>query len=479
MCGNKSLLSAFPPQRVLYYEIKMGEDATLLREYAQSGSDRAFSGLVDRHFNLVYATALRIASGDAHLAQDVVQSVFTDFASKARSLPRDVILGGWLYKHTCFVAANAIRQEQRRRTREKQAFEMNSANEPSDPIWSRLGPVLDEAMSRLRTSDRDALVLRFFEQKSLRTVGTALGISEEAARKRVDRALERLRDFFARRGLCFSAGVLSSALDGHAAAAAPAGLSSVVANAALVEAAKGGAAGLSLIKLITITRLMTITKAKIAMSAVAVAMTAAIIIQSKDNSRLKQDNRELREQSEALSDQLRTATERPAEASGLDQNQVRELMRLRGEVGLLRDQLARAKKAQETKVNITKSSTSGAEVPTESASDDPVAQQLKTQVAKMNFSKLFMLAMHGGGDTNDLATEQFYNQFQVVYQGSLNEITNPSGTIVLREKTPWQAAGGGWLRVYGLADGASVVHEEPDGNFEPWESQHTQKPAGQ
>jgi RNA polymerase sigma factor (sigma-70 family) len=452
----------------------MDEDATLLRNYAESGSDRAFSALVDRHFNLVYATALRIANGDAHLAQDVVQSVFADFASKARSLPRDLILGGWLYKHTCFVAAKAVRQEHRRRNRERKAFEMNSANEQADSIWSRVGPVLDEAMRRLDTSDRNALVLRFFEQKSFRTVGAVMGVSEEAARKRVDRALEKLRGFFAQRGLSFSAAVLSTALDSHAAAAAPMGLSSVVASAALAEAAKSGGPGLPLIKLITITRLMTITKAKIGLSAVAVGMTAAIIIQSQDNSRLQRENSALGAQTAAISDKLRAEHERPPAAAGLDQHQFLELIRLRGEVGVLRDQLARVNKPPEARVDSRK-----VDSPNESASDDPVAQQLKIQVAKMNFSKQFMLAMHGGGDTNDLATEQLYNQFQVIYPGSLNEITNPSETIVLRETTPWQAADGGWLRVYGFANGASVVHEEPDGNFEAWESQHTQKPAGQ
>jgi RNA polymerase sigma factor (sigma-70 family) len=457
----------------------MGEDATLLQEYAESGSNRAFSALVDRHFNVIYATALRIASGDVHLAQDVAQNVFTDFASKARSLPRDVILGGWLYKHTCFVAANAVRQEHRRRTRERKAFEMNSANEPADPIWSRVGPVLDEAMSRLGTSDRNALVLRFFEQKSFRAVGAVMGVSEEAARKRVDRALEKLRGFFAQRGLSFSAAVLSNALDSHAATAAPMGLSSVVASAALAEAAKSGGAGLSLIKLITITRLMTITKAKIGLSAVAVGMTAAIIIQSQDNSRLQRENRALGAQTAALSDKLRAEHESPPAASELDQHQFLELMRLRGEVGVLRDQLERVKKVSEKKVEIAKASSSGTEVSTGSASDDPVEQQGKIERAKMNYSKQFMLAMLGGGDTNDLATEQLHGQFEVVYPGPLNEITNPSQTIVLQEATPMRAADGGWLKVYGLADGSALVHEELDGNFEPWESQHTQKPAGQ
>ena len=237
--------------------MKMGEGTTLLRDYVEGGSDRAFSALVNRHFNLVYATALRIANGDAHLAQDVAQSVFTDFARKAKSWPRDLFLGGWLYKHTCFIAANAVRKERRRRTREREAFEMNSANDGSDPIWSSVGPFLDNAMRRLGTRDRDALVLRFFEQKSFRTMGAVLGISEEAARKRVDRSLDKLRGIFARRGLSFSAAVLMTALDTHAAAEAPAGLASAVASGALAEAAKSVGAGLSLIKLI-----MTITKTK-------------------------------------------------------------------------------------------------------------------------------------------------------------------------------------------------------------------------
>jgi RNA polymerase sigma factor (sigma-70 family) len=477
--------------------MNMGEDATLLRDFVESGSERAFSGLVDRHFNLVYVAALRIAAGDAHLAQDVVQSVFTDFAAKAKSLPRDLILGGWLYKHTCFIAAKAVRQEQRRRTRERQAFEMKSANEPSDPVWSRVGPVLDEAMSRLGAADRNALVLRYFEQKSFKTVGMALGISEEAARKRVDRALEKLRGFFARRGLSFSAVVLSSALDSHAAAAAPAGLSSAVASVALAQAAKSGAAGFSLLKLFTITRLMTITKAKIALSAAAVGLSAAIIIQSHENSRLQRENRGLREQTAALSEKPRTDNEPLPEGSGLDQEQFRELIRLRGQVGLLRDQLAQARKAAQANADIAKAAASKADAPPESASDDPVEHQRKMTIAKMNYTKQWMLAFwnyageHGqsfpGGF--DQARDYFpdqgngdgltTNQFQVAYQGAANQITNPAQTIVLQEVEPMQTTDGGWIKVYGFADGHAEAHLETDGNFASWESQHIQPPPGQ
>lgn len=469
----------------------MGEDATLLRDFVESASEEAFSALVDRHFNLVYATALRIANGDAPLAQDVAQHVFTDFADKAKSLPRDLVLGGWLYQHTSFIAAKAVRQELRRRTRERQAFEMNSASESSDSVWSQVGPVLDEAMGRLGARDRDALVLRFFEQKSFKVVGAALGLSEEAARKRVERALDKLRGFFARRGLSFSAAVLASALDSHAAAAAPAGMSSVVAGIALAEAASNGGAALSLVKIFTLTRLMIITKAKIAVSAVAAAMTAVILLQSRENARLQRENLELSRQTAALSDKLRTGMEPAPAAQGLDQERFRELMRLRGEVGILKEQLAQAKKTPSVM----------AEVPHEAAAakaadEDSAEQMRQVAIAKMNYAKQWMLAFWNYADAHDHAFPTGFdqaapyfsneesinglgtNQFQLLYQGPVNQVTNPAQTVVLAEIEPTQGPDGGWFKTYGFADGHAEFHLEPDGDFATWESQHTQTPTG-
>jgi RNA polymerase sigma factor (sigma-70 family) len=467
--------------------MEMGEDTTLLRDYVEGGSDRAFTALVNRHFNLVYTTALRIANGDAHLAQDVAQSVFTDVARKAKSWPRDLFLGGWLYQHTCFMAANAVRKERRRLTRERQAFEMNSANDGSDPIWSSLGPFLDDAMRRLGSRDRDVLVLRFFGQKSYRTMGAVLGISEEAARKRVDRALEKLRGFFARRGLSFSVAVLMTALDTHAAALAPVGLASVVANGALAEAAKNVGTGLSLIKLI-----MTITKTKIAVAAMVAALTTTIFLQSQEHTRLERENRALRQQTKQLV-QLRLENERlsQARASGaadLNQDQLRELMRLRGQVGVLKEQLGKAKKPPETRVAIHG----------EQASEDTIGLQRQIAMAKMNYAKQWMVAflMYGGDHQHacptgfDQAAEYWTvaskdepetnlstNQFQVLYQGAFNAITNPAQTIVVAEVEPVQGADGGWFKAYGFADGHAEFHKEADGNFIPWESQHIQTPA--
>ena len=465
--------------------MKMSEDAALLREYVENSSEQAFTALVERYLNLVYAAALRIANHDSQLAQDVAQSVFTDFAVKAKALPREAHLGGWLYQHASFLAANAVRKEQRRRCRERQACEMNMANDES-AIWSSVSPLLDEAMRHLGAKDGRAVVLRFFEQKSFAAVGEALGVSEEAARKRVDRALEKLRGFFGRRGLSFSAAVLGSALESYGATAAPPGLASVVASAALVGASASGAAGSSLISL------MIITKTKIAVAAIATGLTAAIVIQSQENSRLQRDLREQAAQLETLrAENQRLNQPRPVAAQEVNSNQLRELARLRAEVGGLKDRLKNAKQpSPESKLSAARQSMA------EEPADTAEAQQ-KTAIAKMNFAKQWTLAFvmfaqdHQGAYPSNFDQAAAYfskdasdtgvttNQFQLFYQGTLTQITNPANTIVLGETEPMEGPSGGWLKAYGFADGHSEYHMEPDGNFALWESQHIQAPAGQ
>src|SRR5690606_21422960 len=149
------------------------------------GSESAFRELVARYVDLVYSIALRRASGNSHLAEDITQNVFTDLARKARTLPPNVLLGGWLHRHTCFTASNLLRAETRRQNREREAAQMNSLHATSDSIWRELGPVLDEAIDQLEAAEREAIVLRYFEQRDLRSVGLALGVGEDAAQKRV------------------------------------------------------------------------------------------------------------------------------------------------------------------------------------------------------------------------------------------------------------------------------------------------------
>src|SRR5207249_1135615 len=146
----------------------MLDDRQLLRRYAD-GSEAAFGELVARYVNLVYSAALRRMGGDAHLAQDVAQLVFMDLAHKARSLRREVVLAGWLHRATRFAAAQLIRSERRRQQREHEAVVMNISESTSD--WEQIRPLLDEALDELSRADRDALILRFMDQRSLSEVG--------------------------------------------------------------------------------------------------------------------------------------------------------------------------------------------------------------------------------------------------------------------------------------------------------------------
>jgi RNA polymerase sigma factor (sigma-70 family) len=269
----------------------MIDSQRLLADYATSGSKPAFRELVSRYLNLVHSTAVRLVGGDAHLAQDVAQTVFVDLARKARILPRDVMLGGWLHCHTCFVASKIVRGERRRQFRERQAVTMNEQQDYSEANLAQVAPVLDEAINQLGAEDRTAILLRFFEQRDLRSVGEALGSSENAAQKRVSRALEELRGLLKKRGVAFSAAALGTALAGEAVTAAPAGLAVTISGVALAAAAAGTGTTLTLLKF------MTMTKLKLGLGALVVAGVATtLVIQHQTQEKLRVENESLRQQ---------------------------------------------------------------------------------------------------------------------------------------------------------------------------------------
>ena len=209
------------------------EDMELLREYAHRHSEQAFRMLVERHVNVVYAVALR-QTGNAPLAEDVTQAVFIVLAEKASSLPKNTILAGWLFRATRYAAANARRAEARREHWEHKAAQMEQPS-PSDSELDQVTPLLNEALEELPELDRAAILLRFFETKSMEEVGRTLGTTESAAKMRLSRAVEKLRNIFRKRGVVVCTSVVLATLSAQAAHAAPVGLATAVATSALLN----------------------------------------------------------------------------------------------------------------------------------------------------------------------------------------------------------------------------------------------------
>lgn len=227
-------------------------DSQLLLAYAERRSDAAFAELVRRHLNLVHAAALRITR-DPDLAKDVSQAVFIALANQAEKLAGHSVLAGWLHRTTRNIAAQIIRTETRRRARERMADLMPATSNP-DPGWQPIAPQLDAALSDLAAADRDAILLRYFENKSAQQMADLLGIAPEAAQKRVTRAVERLKEKLARRGVPTTAGSLAAAIAAYAAPAAPTGLAPLISASAL-SAAPAAAVSVSFSGIIAMTTL--------------------------------------------------------------------------------------------------------------------------------------------------------------------------------------------------------------------------------
>ena len=235
------------------------DDISLLREFVASESETAFTALVSRHINLVYSVARR-STGSPHAAQEISQAVFIILARKAKSLGSKTILSGWLYQTTRLTAANFLRTEIRRQKREQEAYMRSTLNEPEPDAWRQIAPLLDDALDKLGDRDRNAIVLRFFENKNLHEVGTAMGASEEAAKMRVNRALEKLRKIFGKRGLTLSAMLIAGAVSTGPVQAAPAGLAQTISAIAITKGAAAGGSTLALVK--GALRIMAWTKTK-------------------------------------------------------------------------------------------------------------------------------------------------------------------------------------------------------------------------
>jgi RNA polymerase sigma factor (sigma-70 family) len=457
----------------------MTPDSELLWRFAKTNSEDAFAELVKRHVNLVYSAALRQVGGDAHLAQDVAQTVFTDLARKACSLSRRESLTGWLYTSAHFAAAKIARTENRRHDREEKFMREPIHETAPEANWDKLRPTLDEMMHELKKTDREAILLRYFENRQFAEVGAKLGLNENAARMRVERALEKLRAIFAKRGIT-TATALASVISANAVQIAPVGLVTTLTTASITTAGIGT---------FPLLKIMTATKIKLGISALVVAGAAtALVVQHQAQTELRDQSESLRQQiaqlqtnNESLSNRLAAAADaKPSSAQSLPDGQSNELLKLRGEVGVLQRQASEA--SQEAQVAEQKLATALS----------AKAQFASHQSAIINAAKQVGLAMRvfSGDHENQFPTNflQLTNElgnsfsirgielfsFEFVNAGAVS-LDHPN-MVELRERLARQAPDGTWQRIYGFADGSVQTATSYDGNFDAWEKANTYSP---
>ena len=304
-------------------------DHDLLAEFIRTGAERAFATLVSRHINLVYSAARRFTSDDT-LAEEITQAVFILLARKAGGISSRVILTGWLYQAARLTAANALKERNRRQQRESEAcMQSNLITNQTDDAWKQLAPALDDAMGDLRETDRDAVLLRYFEDKPLAEVGIALGVSEDAARVRVNRAVDKLRLLLTKKGFTLGATAITGAVAANAVSAAPAALATTITAASLTGTT------------LTLTTIAMTTLQKIAVTTALTLSIGAGVYEAKQADDSRAETQKLQrqlapfsariDQLQAEDTQLSNLVAQAQDQKQLTQAQFNELIKLRGQ----------------------------------------------------------------------------------------------------------------------------------------------------
>jgi len=470
------------------------EDRVLLERYGREGCEASFAELVRRHIDLVWGTACRV-TGDAEWARDVAQGVFSDLARKARFFPSGASIPGWLYRAASMAARNALRANLRRARREREAMETHSTHGSAvpgpDAEAERLMPLLDEGLRSLPEKDRELVVLRFFARKSLAEIGGVFAISEDAAQKRVSRALERLKTFFEGQGQTVPAGAVLATLTAAGATAAPLGIATAVAGASCAAAGSLSLGGSAISFLTGVGEQIVIMKAKIAVASLAtLAVGAPLVVQQQTLAALERDRaavvaatrdvEALRAENASFAGQRQLAAE--WQQHERDQE---ELARLRTEAARLRE-VAEANPEVQARLAAAQRSYEIAKASAKLATDTVEAEQLTVKTVEA-MKHLGLAARIFATDHQDkfpasfedmknelgekLWGNQSLDQFEFMpHERVINE-TEPD-LILFREKEPRRLPDGTWTRAYTMADGSVQQRASDTPDFSAWERDH-------
>ena len=220
------------------------ESEKWLEEFVGSRSEGAFRNIVSENCGLVFATAMRKLNGDRGAAEEVMQEVFVSLVGKARVLLEGgVAVGPWLYRQTCRKAANRVRGEARRRSREGAYGAMGASGESTS---GRVLEEIDDVLSSLKKSEQELVICRYVEERDYAEIGKRFGFTSEAARKRIARAVEKMRKVLEKRGVTVSTSALAVMLVGMSGSKASAVTIAEVSRVALNKGVMGGAGALSI-----------------------------------------------------------------------------------------------------------------------------------------------------------------------------------------------------------------------------------------
>jgi RNA polymerase sigma factor (sigma-70 family) len=469
-------------------------DHEMLRRYAKENCEEAFAELTRRHLDLAWGAAVRI-TGDADLARDVAQKTFCDLARKARFIPESVVIPGWIYRAACLEARRTLRTLARRAERERKAMELHATADadPATEEWvATLLSQMDAALCSLRTSDRDALLLRFFEKKSLAEVGVELGVSEDTAQKRVSRALGKLRSRMTKGAVATSAALISQALGAASLQAAPVGL---VGSISATSVGSAGVGGLSSI-LFNLKTQIIFMKTKLIVGTIALtAVAAPLAVQQQILTGLENENVRLSElasratalQAANASLAGRDALAREGERLGREHE---ELLKLRAEVAALTTEENKTKASLRSRSAGLKSQLAHVNHEKELyANDGWVMAKIVSESKQLGLaSRIF--ANENGRKKNERRVPANFLEFKEAgYRGSEanfdhyefypgaegEEMPAFSGfKMLLREKQP-RPIKGGWQRIYTLFDGSVQAATSETTDFTAWETDQHEK----